>query len=82
MDRAQQGGEQYLTARAGGFSISMDTELCKACDVCVELCPTDVYEARDGHSAVPRIATPQDCTGCLRCELACPDFALRVESHE
>lgn len=74
---------QYVTITGETVSISIDTELCKGCDVCVELCPTDVYDAVGGkRGGVPTVARPDDCIDCAKCELACPDFALRVSSHE
>jgi 2-oxoglutarate ferredoxin oxidoreductase subunit delta len=56
--------------------VALDHDLCKACGICIALCPEDVFD-RDpsGH---PVIARPGDCTSCLLCELHCPDFALEV----
>jgi 2-oxoglutarate ferredoxin oxidoreductase subunit delta len=62
-----------------GVSVSpvqVDLELCKACGVCVELCPEKVFDrARLGE---PIVARPDDCSQCLICELHCPDFAIEV----
>lgn len=48
---------------------------CTACNVCVETCPTGVFERTDG---VPRIAHPDDCQTCFMCELYCRADALYV----
>ncbi len=56
--------------------IDLDRDLCKACGICIELCPEEVFD-RDGLG-YPVIARPQECTSCLLCELHCPDFALEV----
>jgi len=50
---------------------------CKGCRICVEFCPTQVFEMQ-GLKAVVRDASA--CTLCHQCELLCPDFA--VEVHE
>jgi 2-oxoglutarate ferredoxin oxidoreductase subunit delta len=56
--------------------VQLDLELCKACGVCVELCPEKVFD-RD-RLGEPIVARPGDCTQCLICELHCPDFAIEV----
>jgi len=49
---------------------------CVACDVCVAICPTNVFDAvPDG---VPVIARQADCQTCFMCELYCPTDALFV----
>ncbi len=57
--------------------VSVDLELCKACDICIDLCPEHVFD-RD-KLAYPVVARPDDCTACLLCEFHCPDFAIEVE---
>ena len=56
--------------------VAVDLELCKACGICINLCPEGVFDADD--QAMPVIARPDDCTACLLCELHCPDFAIEV----
>ena len=55
---------------------------CKACDLCVSVCPAGVLAMRpDPHSvlgAMITIIAPEDCIGCNECELCCPDFAIYV----
>jgi len=60
--------------------VQLDLELCKACGVCVEVCPTKVFD-RD-RLGEPVVARPGDCTQCLICELHCPDFAIEVRRRE
>ncbi len=57
--------------------IALDLGLCKACGICVRLCPERVYD-RD-ELGYPIVARDEDCTQCLRCELRCPDFAIEIE---
>jgi 2-oxoglutarate ferredoxin oxidoreductase subunit delta len=54
----------------------LDVSLCKACGICIELCPTHVFDTAEMGEAV--VARPDDCTLCLLCELHCPDFAIEV----
>ena len=56
--------------------VQIDLALCKACGICIELCPDKVFD-RD-KLAQPVIARPEDCSQCLICELHCPDFAIEV----
>lgn len=51
-------------------------EVCIGCDICVRVCPTDVFDAvEDG---VPEIARKDDCHTCMECELHCPVDAIYV----
>ncbi|MCR4408240.1 MAG: 4Fe-4S binding protein [Anaerolineae bacterium] len=49
---------------------------CKGCGLCIEFCPTKVFEADD--EGRPIVAHPEQCTGCGWCEWHCPDFAISV----
>lgn len=49
---------------------------CIRCDVCVRVCPTNVFDAVPGEA--PRIARQHDCQTCFMCELYCPTEALFV----
>jgi 2-oxoglutarate ferredoxin oxidoreductase subunit delta len=60
--------------------VQLDLELCKACGVCIELCPDKVFD-RD-KLGYPVLARPDACSRCLLCELHCPDFAIEVRRRE
>jgi NAD-dependent dihydropyrimidine dehydrogenase PreA subunit len=49
---------------------------CISCDMCVKVCPANVFEAR-AHAA-PIIARQADCQTCFLCEIYCPSDALYV----
>lgn len=49
---------------------------CVACDICVKVCPANVFDATPG--AAPVIARQADCQTCFLCEIYCPTDALYV----
>ena len=51
-------------------------ERCIKCDICVRVCPTNVFDAVP--DAPPVIARQEDCQTCFMCELYCPVDALFV----
>ena len=63
-------------------SVWVNTDRCKACDVCVDVCPAGVLAMKPEPSstlgAMISVIAPQDCIGCNDCELHCPDFAIYV----
>jgi len=67
---------QMAATGTGGDPVALDLGLCKACGICIDLCPPQVFD-RDGLG-YPEVARPQDCTACLLCELHCPDFAIEI----
>jgi NAD-dependent dihydropyrimidine dehydrogenase PreA subunit len=48
---------------------------CVECDICVKVCPANVFDATDG---VPVIARQEHCQTCFLCEIYCPTDALYV----
>jgi len=63
-----------------------DEERCKACDLCVSVCPAGVlamrYEPHSVLGAMITVSHPESCIGCNECELACPDFAIFVADRK
>ena len=49
---------------------------CIACDVCIRVCPTDVFDR--GPDGIPVIQRQSDCQTCFMCEVYCPTDALYV----
>ncbi|MGH3583894.1 MAG: 4Fe-4S dicluster domain-containing protein [Myxococcota bacterium] len=54
----------------------VSAQACIACDVCIKVCPTDVFER--GPDGIPIIARQSDCQTCFMCEAYCPTDALYV----
>lgn len=54
--------------------LKINLSWCKACNLCIALCPQQVLEPdRDGK---PVQARPENCTQCTICWVHCPDFAI------
>jgi 2-oxoglutarate ferredoxin oxidoreductase subunit delta len=62
------------------------TSRCKACDICVDVCPAGVLsmqqEPTSTLGAMISVISPESCIGCQECELACPDFAIYVAERK
>jgi len=53
---------------------------CVRCDICIKVCPTDVFSR--GDDGIPVIAHQEDCQTCFMCEANCPTDALYVAPFE
>ncbi len=62
-------------AKYKNIDVKVKPSWCKGCEICVEFCPHDVLEMRDGIAHVKNLSA---CTACGLCELYCPDFAIEV----
>jgi 2-oxoglutarate ferredoxin oxidoreductase subunit delta len=72
----------FKTENPGNQPVWVNTNNCKACDICVSVCPSGVlgmkYEKTSTLGAMISIDHPEACIGCNECELTCPDFAIYV----
>ena len=72
----------FKTENPGNQPVWVNTSNCKACDICVSVCPSGVlgmkYEITSTLGAMISINHPEACIGCSECELSCPDFAIYV----
>ncbi|MFA6138692.1 MAG: 4Fe-4S dicluster domain-containing protein [Sulfurimonas sp.] len=72
----------FKTENPGNQPVWVNTSNCKACDICVSVCPSGVlgmrYEVTSTLGAMISVEHPEACIGCSECELSCPDFAIYV----
>jgi len=67
-------------------SITLDSEACKACYLCISVCPEKLIAVsqklnQKGYYPAEVVETDtQDrkCTGCATCATICPDVAIEV----
>lgn len=66
----------------GNVPVWINRDNCKACDICVAVCPAGVlgmrYDSTSTLGAMISVNNPESCIGCNDCELNCPDFAIYV----
>ena len=55
--------------------VKVDAEKCDGCGTCVEVCPVEVFEIREGKSVVVNL---DECLVCRVCEAECPNEAIEV----
>jgi len=76
----------FETVNPGNQPVWVNTSNCKACDICVSVCPSGVlamrYEISSTLGAMISVEHPEACIGCNECELSCPDFAIYVADRK
>ena len=55
--------------------IEIDLEKCDGDGTCVDVCPVEVFEIKDGKAVAVR---PDECLVCMACEVQCPNNAIKV----
>lgn len=63
--------------------ITIDSELCKGCELCIAACPKElirVAKTLNAASYFPAEFKGKDdeCTGCALCGVTCPEVAIEV----
>ncbi len=56
--------------------ITVFTDWCKQCGICVAFCPQQVLAMDENRRVFAK--HPEKCIACHMCELRCPDFAITV----
>jgi len=71
-----------LNCDARKFEVVLNTEYCKECGYCEEVCGVGTFGYADFFNAKgyrPEEVKSSDwCVGCFKCYFACPDFAIDV----
>jgi len=71
-----------LNCDARQFQVVLDTEKCKECGYCYEVCGVETFGPASSFNAKgyrPMEVKSQDwCVGCFKCYFSCPDFAIDV----
>jgi len=76
----------FETVNPSDQPVWVNTNNCKACDICVSVCPAGVlsmvYSDSSTLGAMITIEHPEACIGCSECEISCPDFAIFVADRK
>jgi ferredoxin len=58
------------------IEISIDEDACVGCGLCVDECPTKVFEKQESGAAI-KVKSVKECFGCLSCSEICPATAIK-----
>jgi Pyruvate/2-oxoacid:ferredoxin oxidoreductase delta subunit len=58
------------------YRVVVDETKCIGCSMCVETCPNEVLESRDGQ---PEAVRQDACEGCEVCMAVCEQEAIKIE---
>ena len=63
--------------------IVIDERACKACGICVVICPQECISLEGGKigprgTPIAYVSDMEKCTGCGFCGWLCPDLAIEV----
>jgi len=66
-----------------GTMVAVDHDICNADEICVSVCPVNVFEMIDspGHPTSAKKSDPvreKDCIVCMACEVQCPVQAIKI----
>ena len=62
--------------------IEIDNEVCKACGLCVSVCPKKIIKLNtdilNRHGFHPAELIKESCIACASCAVICPEAAVTV----
>jgi ferredoxin len=60
--------------------VAIREEACRGCQMCVDICPTEVLEF-DEERRLARVVEEEQCIACLSCAYLCPSGAITHENY-
>jgi NAD-dependent dihydropyrimidine dehydrogenase PreA subunit len=60
------------------IKISLDDKACRACQLCVDVCPVEVFSF-DDVKKVASVKKESNCIGCMSCYYICPSTCIELE---
>ena len=80
-------GEMSPPSKLGihGTKVAVDHDVCDGDEVCVNVCPVNVFEMIDSpeHPTSAKKSDPvreNDCIDCMACEVQCPVQAIKIST--
>ena len=61
-------------------NMTIREDACRGCEMCVDICPTDVL-VFDAAARKAVVKETQDCIACLSCSYLCPSGAISHEDY-
>ena len=55
--------------------VKIDVSKCDGCATCVDVCPVEVFEIKEGKST---LVNADECLVCRACEVQCPKTAIEI----
>jgi NAD-dependent dihydropyrimidine dehydrogenase PreA subunit len=72
-----------LNCDARRFEVVLNTEYCKECGYCAEVCGVNTFAPAEFFNVKgyrpQEVKSSKWCVGCFKCYFACPDFAIDVK---
>ena len=72
-----------LNCDARKFDVVLNTEYCKECGYCAEVCDMEVFGPAEFFNTKgyrpEEVKSSNWCCGCFKCYFSCPDFAIDVK---
>ena len=81
-DQIKAEASRCLNCDARRFEVVLNTEYCKECGYCAEVCQVGTFGPAEFFNVKgyrpQEVKTCDWCVGCFKCYFACPDFAIDV----
>jgi ferredoxin-type protein NapH len=64
-----------LPAKKSKYAMTIQSELCNRCGMCMRVCPAKAVEKREGHYQILK----KDCIVCMECSRVCKQDAIHYQ---